>query len=556
MRRLAGVAAAIFVAALAAHQAFAMTNTKAASDRMVVKAPAGALRGTLEGDLRVFRGIPFAEPPIGAKRWRAPVPKAPWKGVRDARTFGPACPQPAGKLNNIYANEPWPRSEDCLTLNIWAPEHARKAPVLFWIYGGALWSGTSRDPLYDGTRLAKRGVIVVSINYRTGILGWLAHPDLSAENAQGLSGNYGLLDQIEALRWVRRNIGAFGGDPANVTIAGESAGGLSVMYLMASRPARGLFKRAIAQSAYMISTPSLKSPSHGALSAEASGAALAQKLNVPTLGALRAMDGQALTDAAAAAGFGPFGAVDGKILSGQLVDVFDKGEQAPVPILAGFNEGEIRSLGILAPPAPASAAQYERLIRERYGDLADAFLRVYPSADYRESILATTRDALYGWTAERLVRKQSELGHHSYLYLWDHGYPVADSAGLHAFHGSELPYMFGTFGGTPPLWPKITDGAGERALSDAMIDYWTSFARDGTPRASGAPVWPAFGAAHAFLHFREHPVPATGMMSGMYELNEAVVCRRRAAGTIAWNWNVGLASPALPPPAPGCPSPR
>jgi para-nitrobenzyl esterase len=168
----------------------------------------------------------------------------------------PAQPQ----LSNIYAGNPMPMSEDCLTLNIWAPNKARNAPVFFWIYGGALARGSSRDPLYDGARLASQGIVVVSINYRLGVLGWLAHPELSKESPLGVSGNYGLLDQIEALQWVRRNIGAFGGDPANVTIAGESAGGLSVMYLLAAPPARGLFAKAIAESAYMISTPELKMP--------------------------------------------------------------------------------------------------------------------------------------------------------------------------------------------------------------------------------------------------------------------------------------------------------
>jgi para-nitrobenzyl esterase len=519
----------------------------------IVHAPAGAVRGSSEGDVHVFRGIPYAEAPVGARRWRAPVTKAVWSGVRDATQFGPACWQPEGKLNNIYANKPWPMSEDCLSLNIWTPANARHAPVFFWIYGGALWGGTNRDPMYDGRRLAERGVVVVSINYRLGPLGWLAHPELSKEDPQGLSGNYGLLDQIEALRWVKRNIAAFGGDPANVTVAGESAGGLSVMYLLASPPARGLFAKAIAQSAYMISTPELKQARYGSPSAESIGLALGAKLEAPTIQALRAMDPEKLTNAAAAAGFPPFGAVDGKILPAQLVDVFDRGEQAQVPILAGFNSGEIRSLRILAPPAPKTAAEYEQRIRAAYGDLADAFLRLYPASDYQESILRTTRDALYGWTAERLVRKQTAIGSRSYLYLWDHGYSAADAADLHAFHASELPYVFGTFkSGTPPLWPKVPDTIEEQGLSDAMLDYWTSFTKTGTPTAAHAAAWPAYGTSRAYLHITDAPHPATELMPGMYDLNEEVMCRRKAAGTIAWNWNVGLASPPLPPASPGC----
>ncbi len=279
--------------------------------------------------------------------------------------------------------------------------------MFFWIYGGALWGGANRDSIYDGARLAERGVIVVTINYRLGVLGWLAHPELSAESPLHVSGNYGLLDQIEALRWVRRNIGAFGGDASNVTIAGESAGGLSVMYLLAAPEARGLFAKAIAQSAYMVSTPELKHAKYGTPSAEDSGVQLAAALHAPNIAALRAVDATTLTAAAAMARFAPFGAVDGHVLPAQLVDIFDKGQQAPVPLLAGFNSGEIRSLTILAPSAPASSADYEKVIRAQYGDLADDFLKLYPSADMHESILATTRDALYGWTAERLVRKQT-----------------------------------------------------------------------------------------------------------------------------------------------------
>ena len=513
----------------------------------IVHAPVGALRGTTENGMRVFKGIPFAEAPVGPLRWKGPVAKADWNGVRDATAYGPACWQPAGKLNNIYANDPYPMSEDCLSLNIWAPPHARNAPVFFWIYGGALWGGTNRDPLYDGAELAKRGLVVVSVNYRVGPLGWLAHPELSAENPEGLSGNYGLLDQIEALRWVKRNIASFGGNPGNVTIAGESAGGLSVMYLMASPPARGLFHRAIAQSAYMISTPELKAARHGSPSSEQIGQFFAQKLGAANIAALRAMDPEKLTNSAQAAGFPPFGAVDGKILAGQLVDVFDKGEQARVPILAGFNIGEIRSLKILAPPSPPSAADYEKSVREKYGDLADAFLRLYPAASYQESILATTRDGLYGWTAERLVRKQEAVGMPSYLYLWDHGYPAADQADLHGFHASEMPYMFGNLHSTPPLWPKVPDTRTEKALSEAMVDYWTSFARTGRPQSNSAPNWPSFGKDQGYMHFAEAPRPENHLMPGMYALNEEVMCRRRAEGKTAWNWNVGLASPVLPP---------
>jgi para-nitrobenzyl esterase len=519
----------------------------------VVDAPAGAVRGQTEDALSVFRGIPYARPPVGALRWRPPAPLARWTEVRAADTFGPACVQPqSGQLSNIYANAPMPVSEDCLTLNILAPVHARHAPVIVWIHGGALWSGSSREALYDGARLARRGIVLVSINYRLGVLGYLAHPALSAESPERVSGNYGLLDQIAALRWVQRNIAAFGGDPGNVTVAGESAGGLSILYLMASPPARGLFAKALVESSYMISMPELRESRYGAPTAEASGTQLAAAVHAPDLAALRAMDPVALTRAAAAAGFGPWGVVDGHVLPEQMADAFGAGRQARVPVLAGFNSGEIRSLRVLAPPVPASQAAYEAAIRQRYGELADAFLRLYPAHDMAESILAATRDGLYGWTAERVARAQTALGQPAYLYLFDHPYPAADQAGLHAFHASELPYVFGTLDRTPPLWPRIPATPAEAALSDAMISYWTSFARAAAPRAAGQPDWPVYSAGRHYMAFADAPRPATNLMPGMFELNEQVMCRRRAAGGIPWNWNVGIVSPPLPPGASGC----
>jgi para-nitrobenzyl esterase len=553
MNSLSSLGAACVALALSAGATrnHSMPHTNVVPDTQV-NAPAGAVRGTTDGGVRVFRGIPYAQPPVGPLRWKAPLPLAPWTGVRDATEFGAACYQLPPRLSNIYAGTPMPLSEDCLTLNVWAPADARNAPVFFWIYGGSLQSGASRDPMYDGKRLAERGVIVVSINYRVGVLGWLAHPELSRESSQDISGNYGLLDQIRALSWVQENIAAFGGDPANVTIAGESAGALSVMYLMASPLARGLFAKAIAESAYMISTPALKTPVHGAPSAEQAGVKLMQQLKVADLAAMRAIPGDQITAAAAGFGYGPWGAVDGKVLPDQLVNVFDQGKQARVPLLAGFNSGEIRSLTALAPPVPASAAAYEATIRERYGDLADAFLKLYPSDDLKESIFATTRDALYGWTAERLVRKQAALGVPSYLYLWDHGYPAAEAAGLHAFHASELPYVFDSFDGTPPLWPKNAHTPDEDALARAMGDYWTSFARTARPTATNAPAWPAYAPDARYMRIAATPTPDRDLMPGMYDLNEAVLCRRRVAGTLPWGWTVGLWAPPAPPKAPGC----
>jgi para-nitrobenzyl esterase len=538
-------AAAIAVLPIAAHAQ--------AVPSPVVDAPAGKLSGTVQGNLDVFKGIPYAVPPVGTLRWTAPRPLPRWQGVRHATVFGPGCITPTpGPVKSVYSEAPLPTSEDCLTLNIWVPKHAKNAPVFFWIYGGALWSGNAADPMYDGAKLAEQGMVVVSINYRLGVMGYFAHPALSAESPQGISGNYGLLDQIQALNWVKQNIGSFGGDPAKVTIAGESAGALSVMYLMTSPLAHGLFARAISESGYMLSMPSLKQDAHGMPAEEKVGTLVQAAVKAPDLAALRAIDPQKLTDAAAAAGFAPWGVVDGKVLPEQMVTAFDRGDQAKVPILAGFNQGEIRSLMVLAPPVPASAADYETTIRARYGDLADDFLKLYPSSDMKESIIEAVRDGLYSWTAERLVGKQTAQGEPSYLYEWDHGYPAMDDAGLHAFHASELPYVFGTAAATPPLWPKIPDDGREQALSAAMTAYWASFAKTGTPTAPTAPAWPAFGTAKRYMHITATPQPASDPLPGMYQLNEAVVCRRIKQGDQPWGWYGGLIAPVLPAKTAGC----
>jgi para-nitrobenzyl esterase len=504
------------------------------------------MRGEIVGDLRVFKGIPYALPPTGARRWRPPVAMPTWQGTLEAKKFGAACVQPKPRVANIYSSELPSLSEDCLSLNVWAPTDARNAPVFVWIHGGALTTGSSSEAMYDGAKLAGRGVVVVTINYRLGVLGFFVHRALSTESPQHISGNYGLLDQIEALRWVNRNIAAFGGDPANVTIAGESAGGLSVMYLMASPPAKGLFAKAIAQSAYMISMPELQQARFGEQAAEGIGTRLADALGTQDIATLRSLDADKLVADAARTGYFPLGTVDGHVLPRQLVEVFDRGEQARVPIIAGFNSGEIRSLRFLAPPVPKDAATYEAAIRERYRDLADDFLKLYPDSALNDSILAATRDALYGWTAERLVAKQAALGQSAFLYLFDHGYPAADAAGLHAFHASELPYIFGTADRVPALWPKAPASAAESALSDAMVSFWTEFARSGAPSAAGQPPWTAYGSTRAYMIFADAPQPALHLMPGMYELNERVVCRRREQGGLAWNWNIGIVSPPLP----------
>lgn len=523
-----------------------------ADDTPVVHAPAGAVRGVAEDGVNIFRGLPYAAPPVGSMRWKAPVSAAVWQGVRDATKFGPACFQPKPRTASIYADPPAEMNEDCLSLSIWAPKGAKNAAVMVWIHGGSLTSGASSETMYDGSALAKRGIVVVGVNYRLGALGYLALPELSAESPDHVSGNYGLLDQIEALRWVKRNIAAFGGNPGSVTIAGESAGGLSVLYLMASPLTRGLCQKAILESSYMISTPELREKRFGEESAEANGTRLKAALRANDLAGLRAMDAAAITERAPLTGYLPFGTIDGHVLMRQLVDVFDRGEQAHVPVLVGFNSGEIRSLRFLAPAVPASESAYVAEIRKRYGPLADAWLRLYPASNLAESILAAPRDALYGWTAERVAAKQTATAQQpAFLYFFDHGYPAEEAAGLHGFHASELPFVFGTADRTPSAWPHIDMTPVESRFAAAMGDYWASFVRAGIPSAAGQPRWQPFGSTKAYMDFAEVPRVGTDLMPGMYELYEDVLCRRRAEGKTSWNWNVGVVSPPLPEAA-GC----
>jgi para-nitrobenzyl esterase len=512
----------------------------------------GALAGLrLGGGLTAFRGIRYAEPPVGGSRWKPPVAAAPWRGMRRAAEFGAACPQVVSPSGSIYAQQPRRMSEDCLFLNVWRPPRAVNSPVMVWLHGGALRTGDPASGLYDGEQLARKGVLMVTVNYRLGVLGYLAHPQLSAESPHASSGNYGLLDQIEALRWVRDNVAAFGGDPANVTLFGESAGALSAIQLMTSPLAAGLFHRVILQSGYLVSNPELKRACFGQPSAESVGERLTRDLGVSDLVALRAAPVESLVARAAAAGFDPQANIDGWVLTQQIVECLDRGGQAAVPMIVGFNEGEVRSLrSHFLPPLPASAAEYESHVHGLFGDLAPSYLARYPADDIEDSSLAAARDAFYGWSAERLVRAQTRLGVPAYLYFFAHHYPAQEARGLQAFHASELPYEFGRIGsadGWPEAWPRPPDEPPERALSEAIMEYFTSFARTGAPGAVAAPVWEPYRNGRAYMEFRDAPRPDHHLLPGMFELHEELVARRRAAGTQSWYLNVGLASPPVLP---------
>lgn len=526
-------------------------------ERAIVRTSRGALAGRrLSGGVTAFKGIRYAEPPVGALRWLPPVAVAPWRDVRPAMEAGPACVQASSAPGSIYAWQLTRTSEDCLFLNVWQPSReaaAANAPVMVWVHGGSLRTGDSASAMYDGAALARHGVVVVTLNYRLGVLGYLAHPQLSEESAHGSSGNYGLLDQIEALRWVRENIAGFGGDPGNVTLFGESAGALSVIELMTSPLARGLFQKAIVQSGYLVSNPELNRSRFGLPSAHAIGEWLVRELGAADVAALRAMDVVSLVERAAAAGFDPQATIDGWVLPQQILECFDRGGQAPVPLIAGFNEGEIRALRpIFVPALPQSAADYEKRVRGIYADLAPAYLARYPAADVEESALAAARDAFYGWSSERLARDQGRLGLPAYLYYFSHRYPAQEALHLEAFHASELPYVFGRIGATegwPQYWPRPPDEPREHALSEAIMGYFASFARDGTPAAPAEAPWRPYREDRAFMEFRGSPQPKRHLLPGMFELHEEVIARRRAAGTQHWYVNIGLASPPVPPAA-------
>jgi para-nitrobenzyl esterase len=538
----------LFVGAAAAAASAGAATTAGAPTAPRVHIHTGTLQGTAAApDVAAYKGIPFAEPPTGDLRWRPPVPAHAWQGVLNAQQFGHACLQPPQQPTGLYSGGMASMSEDCLTLNVWAPAkaEARTLPVMVWIHGGALVGGSSSEPLYDGVKIAQRGVVFVSINYRLGLLGYFAHPALSAEAKQHVSGNYGLLDQIEALKWVRDNIAPFGGDPARVTLVGESAGGLSVIALMASPLARGLFSGAISQSGYMPSYRALHDDTLGLPSAEAGGKALAVAAGASDAASLRATDLLALFKAGLATGWQPEPVIDGVVLKRQLAETFFHGEQAKVPVMGGFNEGEIRSLLFLMPKAPDSQAAYEADVRSRFGAASAGYLAVYPGTDPKADVMASVRDGLYGWAAQNLVRQQAAMGQPSYLYFFRHSTPAEQARDLAAFHASELPYIFGQVGPNAtlgPNWPRPPLTAVETQLSEAMISYWTSFARDGIPKAPGQPDWPRYTARdRAYLDIDDRPSAALNLQRGAFDLADGLVAERRRQGR-GWRLDIGFSA--------------
>lgn len=457
-----------------------------------LKTSGGPLAGVPGADpaVRVFKGIPFAQPPTGDLRWRAPTPPDPWQGIRMADHFSNNCMQrqATGAAFPPYGGDrsATTMSEDCLYLNVYttASSPAAKQPVMVWIHGGAWTSGSG--PIYQGEDLAKKGVVYVSINYRLGVFGFLAHPELTKESADHSSGNYAILDQIAALKWVQQNIAAFGGDPSRVTIFGESAGSWSVQSLVASPLAKGLFHRAIGESGgrYAITTTLAQAEQAGQKFATAVAAA-------PTLADLRRLPAAQLNDLSAGQGaFQSVAVADGWVLPTTMREVFEGGKQNDVPTLIGSNSDE----GSIFTPATTTGAAFKEQASRRYGGSADAYLALYPFTSDQEARLAqahSMRDQTFGWEMRTWARLQAKTGKAPvYLYYFSHVPPLPNAAWLGAQHGAEIPYALN--------WPNGTHSsnvpwtAADRTLADQVSQYWVNFATTGNPNGKGLPAWPAF----------------------------------------------------------------
>ena len=506
----------------------------------------GAIRGAVaarNADIITFRGIPYAAPPVGDLRWRPPAPVSGWQGVRDAAESGPICIQNGGQ--NV------PQDEDCLLLNVWAPrETSEPRPVLFWIHGGGYTGGSGSTAIYDGTPLAADGAVVVTINYRLNVFGFLAHPALSAESPHGASGNYGLLDMVVALEWVRDNIAAFGGDPGRVTIFGESAGGGAVMSMMLVPQAGGLFHGAIAQSNWINGWDRpLAEPARGWEAAEAQGVRVAAALGIAegaedSLAALRAAsaaDVFAASNAEAGSAFMRTGNVwapnvDGWVIPEDPLAMYRAGRQHPVPLITGLNgnEGSLMTRGMDIPNAGA----FEAYVRSVYPELADEMLAHYDAsspAAAKAAVDKVVHDLYFAGPVRAHAEAQAAAGAPTWLYHFTHVPPTAWGAALGSHHAAELVYVFGTLtrreeGGERPLGltpvGDYTDT--DTALSATMRAYWVQFAATGDPNREGLPPWPAFDPeTDRHLELSSAIAPGTAVDTAGAALWEALQANRR-----------------------------
>ncbi len=485
-----------------------------------VKLEQGLVQGISQDGLTIYRGIPFAAPPVGDLRWRAPQPAAKWDGVKQATRFAPMPVQNGGG------------SEDCLYLNVWTPAKSAKdhIPVLVWIYGGGFIAGSTSDPSYNGANLAKKGVVLVSIAYRVGQLGFLAHPELSAESPNHFSGNYGLLDQIAGLEWVKKNIAAFGGDPNKVTIFGESAGGISVSILCASPLAKGLFEGAISESGGSFGPPRPTTfPGENLkrlADAERGGEAYAKAAGVSSIAELRKLAPDKLPATRGVGGSWPI--IDGWVIPDDQYKLYSAGKYNDTPILVGYNSDEGASFS-----PPRTPADYIASVNARYAKFSDDLIKAYPvgSNSVPKTARDLTRDAAFGWQTWSWARLAAEKGKSKvFFYYFDQHpqYPEGSpQAGHGSPHGSEVAYVFEHLNPRSPQTTKT-----DLEISDAMSTYWVNFAKHGDPNGEGLPTWPAFtNRKSRLMYFSQTPhVGPVPSADSLKVLDEYFAWRRTPEG--------------------------
>jgi len=487
----------------------------------IVKTDKGKVHGAFstDGKVRSFVGIPYAAPPVGQLRWKAPQPAAAWKGVRPATEFGHHCWQFGVSADMVFRDAG--ESEDCLTLNVWTPAGAktRPLPVMVWVHGGGFTSGGSSEPRQDGQALAARGVVVVSMNYRLGMLGFFVHPELTAESAQHNSGNYGLLDMVAALAWVKQNVRAFGGDPQNITVFGESAGSFAVSMLMASPLSEGMLAKAIGESGAAFWN---RNGSYTSLAErETHDPALAKTvLGTGDLAALRALPAESLAGNRALYGSTAFApTIDGYFLPDSPLHLYEAGKQAHIPLLAGWNADESR-YGVTHSKTPTTAASFTAQMVKEFGDKATQALAVFPAATDAEALASAgdfAGDRFLVYATWHWIEAQTLTGGAPvYRYRFDLASPPAKfhPPGANASHADEIEYVFGTLDSRPgSVWRPE-----DRRVSDQMQSYWTNFARTGDPNGDGLPQWPVYKAADAWpvMHLDATSVAKPDALRGRY----------------------------------------
>ncbi len=506
MRFAWAMATAAAITALSATAALAAHADAAGSD--MVRIDSGPLHGAVSDGVASFKGVPFAAPPVGELRWAPPRKPAPWSAPKAAVAFGPSCPQGPPVASLLAGAASGPVAEDCLTLNVWAPVGARGAPVMVWLHGGGNEQGGSAVPYYNGTSFARVGVVLVTVNYRLGPLGFFAHPAL-VKNAEGEPvGDYGLMDQIAALQWVQRNAAAIGGDPSRVTVFGESAGGQDILLLLASKAARGLFSQAIVESGGGWGTI----PSLADAEARAAAAATAAGLPDATLAQLRALPVSAFDALPFRKASGPM--VDGEIIEGaSIAQSFRDGRVAKIPMIIGSNAGE----DSLTTPAAAAGA-LARLSPERLAALRAA----YPGAD--DALLGRNlfRDSVMGAPAHWIAGEAADSGQPVWLYHFAFVPRRLRSFFPRAIHGGEIPFVFETLDKAPVPPMALTDA--DRAYAVTVHGCWVSFAKSGRPECPGAPAWPTYTrAADPTYVFGDTPHVEAGYLNAPYAVQADIL---------------------------------